>query len=78
MTAKVVDASALGALLLGEPDAAAIADVRVGEADLAEVTGIAGRSGLTVHAASYLWWARMVDSELVTLHQRLEAVWATS
>jgi predicted nucleic acid-binding protein len=124
MAAKVVDASALGALLFGEPDGAAVAErlrgagliapallpfevantclkkmrrhpdqrdalmvafglldrmeVRVVEVDLAEVLGVAERSGLTAYDASYLWLARMVGSELVTLDKRLEAAWATS
>ena len=124
MAVKVVDASALGALLFGEPDGPAIAgrlrggdliapallpfevantcvkkmrrhpdqrdalmvafglldrmEVRVVEVDLTEVLGVAERSGLTAYDASYLWLARMVGSELVTLDKRLEAAWATS
>jgi predicted nucleic acid-binding protein len=124
MAVKVVDASALGALLFGEPDGPAIAgrlrgggliapallpfevantcikkmrrhpdqrealmvafglldrmEVAMIEVDHGEVLGVAERSGLTAYDASYLWLARMMKCELVTLDTRLEAVWATS
>ena len=121
MPVKVVDASALGALLFGEPDGAAIAErlreasliapallpfevanvcvkkmrrhpdqrdalmaafgmldrMEVGavEVDHGEVVGLAERSGLTAYDASYLWLARRMGSELVTLDRQLaEAV----
>ena len=122
MAVKVVDASALGALLFGEPDGAAIAgrlrggnlvapgllpfevanvcvkkmrrhpherdalmtafgllgrmEVGIVDVDQGEVLGIAERSGLTAYDASYLWLARAMGSELVTLDRRLEAAWA--
>lgn len=123
MPVKVVDASALGALLFGEPDGAAIAErlreasliapallpfevanvcvkkmrrhpdqrdalmaafgmldrMEVGavEVDHGEVVGLAERSGLTAYDASYLWLARRMGSELVTLDRQLEAAGAT-
>jgi len=124
MAAKVVDASALGALLFGEPDGAAVAErlrgagliapalmpfevantclkkmrrhpdqrdalmiafglldrmeVGVVEVDPGEVLAVAERSGLTTYDASYLWLARIMNSELVTLGRRLEAAWTTN
>jgi len=124
MAAKVVDASALGALLFGEPDGAAVAgrlrgagliapalmpfevantclkkmrrhpdqrdalmiafglldrmEVGVVEVDPGEVLAVAERSGLTTYDASYLWLARIMNSELVTLDRRLEAAWTTN
>jgi predicted nucleic acid-binding protein len=53
-------------------------EVAVVEVDHGEVLGVAERSGLTAYDASYLWLARMMNCELVTLDTRLEAVWATS
>ena len=123
MAVKVVDASALGALLFGEPDGAVIAgrlrgenmvapgllpfevanvclkkmrrhpherdalmtafglleklDVGIVDVDHGEVLGIAEETiGLTAYDASYLWLARIMGSELVTLDRRLEAAWA--
>ena len=122
MAARVVDASALGALLLGEPDGGAVAgrlrgagliasallffevanvclkkmrrhpdqraalmaafglldrmEVGVVAVDQGEVLGVAERSGLTAYDASYLWLARTMGAELVTLDSRLEAAWA--
>ena len=119
MPAKVVDASALAALLFGEAEGAAIAErlrdadliapallpfeianacikkmrrrpdqrdalivafgmldrmeVGIVEVDHDEVLGLADRSGLTAHDASYLWLARRMSSELVTLDRRLVA-----
>lgn len=118
MTAvKVVDASAIAALLFGEPEAAWVVD-RLGEARLAapqlldfelanvclvkcrrhpeqkaallQGFGLRGRlavealavdqegvldlafdTGLTAYDASYLWLARQLDAELVTLDRRL-------
>jgi predicted nucleic acid-binding protein len=120
MPAKVVDASALVALLFGEAEGAAIAErlrdagliapallpleianacikkmrrqpdqrdalivafgmldrmeVGIVEVDHDEVLGLADRSGLTAYDASYLWLARRMSYELVTLDRRLAAV----
>ncbi|MDX2145803.1 MAG: type II toxin-antitoxin system VapC family toxin [Rhodospirillaceae bacterium] len=116
-TAKVVDASALGALLFGEPDAEAMAerlsgtrlfapallffelaniclkkvkrhpkqrDALVVALDLAAGLGItvadvaqpnivrlADETGLTAYDAAYLWLARHLGAELVTLDKQL-------
>jgi predicted nucleic acid-binding protein len=123
MAVKVVDASALGALLFGEPDGAAVAErlrgagliapallpfevanvcvkkmrrhpdqrdalmVAFGMLDRMEVAVVqvdhgaalvlAERSGLTAYDASYLWLARRVSAELVTLDRQLAAAGAT-
>jgi predicted nucleic acid-binding protein len=115
---KVVDASALAALLFGEPEAEAVA-ARLGQAhlvapnlighelanvcliktrrhpaqapaliaafalrhrlvleevavDLDATLDLAGRTGLTAYDASYLWLARRLNAELVTLDRQLE------
>lgn len=117
MAVKVVDASALAALLFGEPEADAVAD-RLADArlvapallgfELANVCLIKARrhpeqkdglkaafelrtefgvdelavdhdgvfdlaveTGLTAYDASYLWLARELGAELVTLDQKL-------
>ena len=114
---KVVDASALGALLFGEPRAAEVAE-RLERCELAaptllryeiasiglkklrryprqrrallealelfeqlslrelplpteEIVKLARRRRLTVYDAAYLWLARSLDAELVTLAVRL-------
>ena len=114
---KVVDASALAALLFGEPEGEAIA-ARLGEARLAAppllnfelanvcliktrrhpsqrdalltafrlrhqldiqeiapdhdaVLSLAIKTGLTAYDASYLWLARQLHTELVTLDRQL-------
>jgi predicted nucleic acid-binding protein len=124
VTTKVVDASALGALLFGEPDASLVVE-RLDNADLAapwllpfelaniclkkmrrhpplrdqlaaafamlanveiamveidhgEVVDLAERTGLTAYDASYLWLARKLGAELVTLDHQLRSVAATS
>jgi len=123
MSAKVVDASALAALLFGEPEGAAIAErlqdagliaptllpfeiantcvkkirrqpdqreallaafgmldrmeVSIVEVDHGEVLALAERSRLTAYDASYLWLARRMSYELVTLDRRLAAAGAT-
>ena len=56
MAVKVVDASAVAALLFGEPEADAVA----------------AATGLTSYDASYLWVARRLGAELVTLDRQLE------
>jgi predicted nucleic acid-binding protein len=117
MPVKVVDASAIGALLFGEPEGANIAQRLSGsrlaapellffevasvclkklkrypdrrqsilkafamlrrlgiesvEVDHAGVVLLAERNGLTAYDASYLWLARRLQAELVTLDQRL-------
>jgi predicted nucleic acid-binding protein len=123
MAVNVVDASALGALLFGEPDGAAVAErlqgagliapallpfevanicvkkmrkhpdqrdilvvafgmldrmeVGIVEVDHGEVLDLAERSGLTAYDASYLWLARKMSAELITLDRQLEAARAT-
>jgi len=123
MSAKVVDASALAALLFGEPEGAAIAErlhgagliapallpfeivntcvkkirrqpdqreallaafgmldrmeVGIVEVDHGEVLALAERARLTAYDASYLWLARRMSCELVTLDRRLAAAGAT-
>ena len=122
MAAKVVDASALGAFLFGEPDGAAVArrlrgakliapavlpfevantclkkmrrhpeqrdalmiafgmldrmDVGIVEVDHGEALVLGERIGLTAYDAGYLWLARRMSAELVTLDRQLEAAWA--
>ena len=119
MAVKVVDASALGALLFGEPDGPAVAArlrnarlvvpallpfevanvclkklrrhrdqrhaliaafgmldrmaVDVVEVDHGGALALAERSGLTSYDASYLWLARRMSTELVTLDRKLQA-----
>ncbi len=41
--------------------------------DLAEAVSIADRFGLSAYDASYLWLARALDAELVTLDKKLDA-----
>ena len=123
MAVRVVDASALGAVLFGEPDGPAISDrlrgagliapallpfevasiclreirrhpdqrdalmvafgmlarmeIGIVEVDHRETLALAERAGLTAYDASYLWLARRMSSELVTLDSRLEAAGAT-
>jgi predicted nucleic acid-binding protein len=122
MPDKVVDASALVALLYGEPEADRVAerigedamvaptllpfeianacvmklrrrpaqreqllsafdlfgrlDVRMVGVDMAEVVELAERTGLTAYDASYLWLARQLDAELVTLDTALAKAFA--
>ena len=118
MTVKVVDASALAALLFGEPEGEAVAG-RLGDAHLVapallgfelanvcliktrrhpaqgpalaaafalrhrleveemaidhdDVIDLAARTGLTAYDASYLWLARQLGTDLVTLDRQLE------
>jgi predicted nucleic acid-binding protein len=124
MAVKVVDASALAALLFGEPGAQTIVD-RLGDArlvapsllgfelanvclskcrrqpeeehplkaafrlrarlsveevavDYDQVVELAAETGLTAYDASYLWVARQVGGELVTLDKRLAQVSAAT
>jgi predicted nucleic acid-binding protein len=118
---KVVDASALSALLFAEPAAERVVQ-RLGAGPLAapsllpyevtsvglkkmrrypdrrrellgalelfprlgiamvaipvpELASLAGDTGLTVYDAAYLWLARHLGAELVTLDEELEAAW---
>jgi predicted nucleic acid-binding protein len=119
MTVKVVDASALAALLFGEPEAAAVAArlegsnlfaptlldyeiasvclkklrrdpqrrdamltafalyarmaIEVFEIDHADALRLAEVVGLTIYDAAYLWLARKLSAELVTLDKRLQS-----
>ncbi|MBV9289542.1 MAG: type II toxin-antitoxin system VapC family toxin [Hyphomicrobiales bacterium] len=118
MAVKVVDASAIAALLFGEPEADQVAKRLEGErmaapalisfelanvclfkirrrpdqrpalmaafrlrvrlgveeiaVDHAKAVELAALTGLTADDASYLWLARELDAELVTLDRRLE------
>ena len=117
MAAKILDASALGALLFGEPDAEAVAArlagaslvapalllfefgnvclkklrrhpdrrdallaafadfarlaIDIAEVDPGAVLRLAEACDLTFYDASYLWLARRLDAELVTLDRQL-------
>ena len=123
MAVKVVDASALAALLFGEPEADAVADrldgarlvapslltfelanvclvkarrhpkqresliaafrlrARLGVEEVAvdhdEALDLAAATGLTAYDASYLWLARQLGAELVTLDRQLAKAEAT-
>lgn len=117
MAVKIVDASAIAALLFGEPDAAEVATRLSGatlaapallpfeiasvclkkmrrypeqreallvahrllsqmsisqtDVDLSEILNLAEQTGLTSYDASYLWLARRLNAELVTLDKQL-------
>src|SRR6185437_14102654 len=113
MAVKVVDASAIAALLFGEPEADTVAErlaegrlvapsllefelanvcllksrqhpglmaafrlrARLGVEEIAVdhggVVGLAAATGLTAYDASYLWLARELGAELVTLDRKL-------
>ena len=119
MPVKVVDASAIGALVFGEPEAEKVSATLSGATlvapallpfetaniavkkirrhpeqraallaahalvdrlpvdlvavDSAAVVGVAEETGLTAYDASYLWLARELRSELVTLDAALHA-----
>jgi predicted nucleic acid-binding protein len=121
MLIKVVDASAIGALLFGEPEGPNIASrlngsrlaapellffevasiclkklkrypeqrksilkafeilrhlaIEFVEIDHAEVVLLAERNKLTTCDTGYLWLARRLGSELVTLDKKLEEAW---
>jgi predicted nucleic acid-binding protein len=116
---KVVDASAVAAMLFGEPEGVAVGaelegaslaapallvfeignicikklrrfpekrsatvsalglfarmNIDLAEVDLIGVTLLADQSGLSAYDASYLWLARNLNAELVTLDRRLAA-----
>ncbi len=121
MLVKVVDASAIGALVFGEPDGPEIAHrlsgnrlaapellffevaniclkklkrypdrrqlileafkmlgrltVQQVKVDYGEAVLLAEHYGLTAYDACYLWLARRLGAELVTLDQKLEKAW---
>jgi predicted nucleic acid-binding protein len=123
MAVKVVDASALAALLFGEPEAEAIAlrleehklaapallgfeianvclkklrrnpemrevllaafamyapmSIETVEVDYADTLQLAEALGLSSYDAAYLWLARTLAAELVTLDRRLHTAGAT-
>ena len=120
---KVVDASALAAVLFGEPEGEAVAarleasrlaapallpfevanvclkkmrrhpeigdkaavtfdmlahmEIDIVEIDLAGALRLADEAGLSVYDASYLWLARVLRAELLTLDKRLETASVT-
>lgn len=122
MSAKVVDASAIAALLFGEPEATEVAvqlrggklaaptllpfeiasvclkkltrhpdqrealliglqlftrlDIATHHVELPETVELARHVGLSAYDASYLWLARRLPAELVTLDKRLARAWA--
>lgn len=124
MPVKVVDASAIGALLFGEPQSGTIArrltgkrllapellffevasiclkklkrypenrhrileafgmlrrlDMEVVEVNETEVVLLAERYGLTAYDGSYLWLAKRVKAELVTLDRDLQKAYSSS
>ena len=117
MPVKVIDASALAAILFNEPDSGRVVsriagdalvapplisfevasacfkkirahpsrsemllaafrlidrlDIEMTSVDLPDVVALAQDTGLTVYDASYLWLARLLKCELVTLDKRL-------
>jgi predicted nucleic acid-binding protein len=119
MPARVVDASALAAVLFGEPAGEKVTkalgrgpvfaptllpyevgsvclkkirkhgerradllaslellprlDIQAVDVPAGEATELAERAGLTVYDAAYLWLARSIGGELVTLDERLKA-----
>ncbi|CAA6604248.1 Ribonuclease VapC [Rhodospirillaceae bacterium LM-1] len=124
MAVKVVDASALAAILFGEPDGEAAAmrfaeaelvapallhfelanvclmkmrrhpqerdklvaafgllarmEIRAVAIDHAEALELGERTGLTAYDASYLWLARQLNADLVTLDRKLDAAWTAT
>jgi len=120
MAVLVVDASAIGALVFGEPPAETVAEhlgehplaapaliwfelasialkkikaypeerrhilraltlarsmaIRITEVDHQAIIALSERIGLTTYDASYLWLARELGGELVTLDQKLAQV----
>jgi predicted nucleic acid-binding protein len=51
-------------------------DVGIVEVDHGEALVLGERIGLTAYDAGYLWLARRMSAELVTLDRQLEAAWA--
>jgi predicted nucleic acid-binding protein len=50
-------------------------DLAMHDADPVVLAALAGRTGLTAYDAAYLWLARTMGAELVTLDRKLEAAW---
>ena len=50
-------------------------EVRIVEVDHSEALVLAERSGLSAYDATYLWLARRMSAELVTLDRHLAAAW---
>jgi predicted nucleic acid-binding protein len=67
MSVKVVDASALGAIIFAEPEAEGV--VRVNHVEVIE---LAKHTRLTTYDSSYLWLAQKTGAKLVTLDKRLK------
>jgi predicted nucleic acid-binding protein len=122
MPAKVVDASAIAALVFGEPEAGEVAirlrggklvaptllpfeiasvclkkltrhadqrealltalrlftrlEITTHHVDVAEAVELARHTSLSAYDASYLWLARRLPAELITLDGRLARAWA--
>ena len=49
-------------------------DIELASADLADVVQLAEATGLTTYDTCYLWFARLLDCELLTLDRKLAAV----
>ena len=82
MPSVVVDASAIAAVLFGEPSADEVAE-RLGSAQLAapsllpyEIVSVTVRTRLTAYDAAYLHLAQSLSAELVTLDGKLARVWS--
>ena len=124
MAVKVVDASALAAILFGEPEGEAVAmrftgaelvapallhfelanvclmkmrrhpqerdklvaafgllarmEIRAVAIDHTQALELGEKSGLTAYDASYLWLARQLNADLVTLDRKLDAAWTAT
>jgi predicted nucleic acid-binding protein len=52
-------------------------EIGIVEVDHGEALALAERTGLTAYDASYLWLARRMSSELVTVDRQLEVAGAT-
>jgi len=88
MAVKVVDASALAAVLFNEPEADAVAlrlagsalaalrrlDLKLHDVDVAGTLRLAETHGVTFYDASYLWLAEALEATLVSLDGRLVAL----
>ena len=48
-------------------------DIQIHDVDPLEAVAVAEQTGLTAYDASYLWLARHLDADLVTLDKRLHA-----
>jgi predicted nucleic acid-binding protein len=52
-------------------------DLRHESVDIRKVRALAEQTGLTAYDAAYLWLARKLKGDLVTLDQRLHTAWLT-